>query len=410
MKVLMVNKFFYIKGGSETYYFNLKKLLEDNGHEVIDFSMKDEKNLNSKYSEFFINNIDYNKKISILKKIMLGFKIIYSFEAKKKFEELINSSKPDIIHLNIFQSQISSSIIDVAKKYSIPIIYTAHDLKALCPNYKMMDNNIKIFEKCKHNNYFNCVKKRCIKKSFLKSLIGYFDAKFNQFKNTYNKFDYIITPSDFYKRKFIEYGYDKNKVIHIPNFIYPEMIHYTKNKNENYYLYFGRLSEEKGINTLINAAIKTNIKLYIVGTGPLFSELIKTNKSTNIYFLGFKSGKELYTLVANAKAVILPSEWYENGPYSAIESLYLSRPIIGSDLGGIPELINNNGYIYKHGNVNDLIDKINLFENLTSKDINILEQNSYKIYCNNHSNNSYYNKIMCIYSKAIKIHEEERKK
>lgn len=136
MKILMVNKFFYIKGGSETYYFSLKKLLEQHGHEVIDFSMKDKRNFPSDYSEYFVNNVDYNDKNTILKKIQLAKNIIYSTEAKTKFENLVKATRPDIIHLNIFQHQISPSILDVIKKYRIPTVYTAHDLKMVCLNYK----------------------------------------------------------------------------------------------------------------------------------------------------------------------------------------------------------------------------------------------------------------------------------
>ena len=403
MKILMVNKFFYIKGGSETYYFNLKKMLEEHGHTVIDFSMQDDKNLPSKYSKYFVSNIDYNAKQSFLKKIILGFKIVYSLESKRKFEELIKDTKPDIIHLNIFQSQISSSIINVAKKYNIPIVYTAHDLKALCPNYKMMNNNIEICEKCKNNKFINCVKYKCVKKSFIKSIIAYLDAKFNQFNKTYNKIDFIITPSKFYERKFIEFGYDKNKIMHIPNFINYEYIKYEKNHDDNYYLYFGRISEEKGITTLIDAFKGEEYKIKIVGTGPLLKEFEEECKNyNNINFLGFKSGKELYSIVANSKAIILPSEWYENGPYSAIESLYLSRPIIGSDLGGIPELIDGNGYIFKNKNVKDLKNKIYKFEALSEKEIKNMETKSQEMFENVYSSEKYYNRLMGIYDKLLK--------
>jgi len=153
MKILMVNKFFYIKGGSETYYFSLKKLLEKNGHEIIDFSMKDKKNFKSKYCNFFVDGIDYNKEQSLFSKIKVGLKIIYSFEAKRKLEKLIKETKPDIAHLHIFQHQLSSSILDVLKRYNIPIVYTAHDLKMICPNYKMFTYN-KYVNNAKMRNIF----------------------------------------------------------------------------------------------------------------------------------------------------------------------------------------------------------------------------------------------------------------
>ena len=140
MKILMVNKFFFVKGGSETYYFSLKKLLESKGHSVIDFSMQDDRNFPSEYSKYFVSGVDYNKPLGIKKKIKAGVNIIYSLEAKKKFEQLILDTKPDIIHLHIFQHQLSPSILDVIKKYNLPAVYTAHDLKMLCLNYKMMQH------------------------------------------------------------------------------------------------------------------------------------------------------------------------------------------------------------------------------------------------------------------------------
>lgn len=406
MKILMVNKFFYIKGGSETYYFSLKKLLEENGHEVIDFSMKDEKNFESKYTDFFVEGIDYNKKQSIFSKIKSGAKIIYSLEAKKKLEKLIKETKPDIAHLHIFQHQLSLSILDVLKKYNIPIVYTAHDLKMICPNYKMLTKG-QVCEKCKGENYYNCLKYKCIKDSTMKSAIGMTEAYINKWRKAYDKIDYIITPSKFYKDKFIEFGVDENKVTHIPNFLTEEDIEYDKLEEQDYYLYFGRLSEEKGIMTLIKAAQETNVKLKIVGTGPLKEEIekyVSENKLTNIGILGFKSGKELYTIVANAKCVVLPSEWYENGPYSAIEALKLGRPIIGSDLGGIPELIEEgkNGFIFENKNVFSLKEKINLIEKTDYLQQNAMSEMSKQKFEKIYIDKIHFQKIYEIYNKVLK--------
>ena len=402
MKILMVNKFFYIKGGSETYYFALKKLLEENGDEVIDFSMKDKKNFESQYSKFFVDSVDYNKKQSLISKVKAGFKIIYSFEAKRKLEKLIKETKPDIAHLHIFQHQLSLSILDVLKKYNIPIVYTAHDLKMLCPNYKMLTHG-KVCEQCKNGKYFNCLKNKCIKNSSIKSTIGMLEAYTNKLRKSYDIIDHIITPSEFYKDKFIEFGIEQEKISHIPNFLDTKQIKYDTIQTDDYFLYFGRLSEEKGIMTLIKAmeGIKCS-NLKIVGTGPLEEEIkkyIKNNNIANIEMLGFKSGKELYTIVGNAKAVVLPSEWYENGPYSAIESLKLGRIIIGSDLGGIPELIDGNGYIFEHGNIKELHEILEKVQNLDEKSIIKMQNKSYRKFEEEYTNKIHYRKIQEIYNK-----------
>lgn len=409
MKILMVNKFHYIKGGSETYYFALKRELEEQGFTVIDFSMTDDKNFDSPYSKYFVDNVDYNSSTTLLKKIKMATNIIYSKEAKDKFESLVLSEKPDVVHLHIFQHQISPSILDVCKKYNLPTVYTAHDLKMICLNYKMMHHG-KICEDCKGGHFYHCVTNKCIKNSYSKSIINMVEGYVHKCRKSYDAIDYIITPSDFYRRKFIEFGIDSNRVIYLPNFLDRDKPHVNLMQNsKEYYLYFGRLSEEKGILTLIKAMVGIGSNLYIVGTGPLKEEItnyIKEHKIENIKILGYKSGQDLVDLVGNAKAVILPSEWYENGPYSAIEALQLGRPIIGANIGGIPELIDNNGYLFESGNVEDLHKIIKELESEPDSRYSELEINSEKIFKMNYTAKNHMKKLIDIYSKVVKKHNE----
>ncbi|MCR5652401.1 MAG: glycosyltransferase [Ruminococcus sp.] len=402
MKILMVNKFFYIKGGCETYYFALKKLLEDNGHTVIDFSMQDEKNFDSEYSEYFVKNADYSGGGSPLEKLRIAKNIVYSGEAKKKFEQLVKKSKPDIVHLQNFQHQISPSILDVIKKYNIPTVYTAHDLKMICLNYKLMHHG-KICEDCKDGKLRHCFKNKCVKESSAKSFINTVEGVVHRKRKSYDCIRTIITPSEFYRQKFIEFGVEPERLVHIPNFFegVPRKIN-TRDDSESYYLYFGRLSEEKGVPTLVKAVGK-DIPLYIVGTGPVEPELkkyISDNNLDNIKMLGFRSGQELYDLVGNAKAVVLPSEWYENGPYSAIEALSMSRPIIGADIGGIPELIKGNGFLFESGNAEDLRKRIIDLDNLNSDDYSKMKKASFDLYEREYTPRAYYDKLIKIYEKV----------
>ena len=407
MKILMVNKFFYIKGGSETYYFALKNLLQNHGHEVIDFSMTDDKNRDSKYRQYFVTNVDYNGKNNLFQKMKMAFNIIYSVEAKNKFEKLIKSTNPDIVHLHIFQHQISPSILSVLKKYKIPTVYTAHDLKMLCLNYKMMHDGV-ICEQCKNGKFYYCVQNKCVKNSVTKSLINMIEGYFHKWKRSYDVIDMIITPSLFYKKKFQEFHIPSDKTIHIPNFLDSEEPKISKNKtSKKYYLYFGRLSEEKGIFTLIKAVMKSTVQLYIIGTGPMETEIVQylsKNQIHNIHLLGYKSGKELQELVGNAKAVILPSEWYENGPYSAIEALQLKRPLIGSDLGGIPELIweNKNGYVFENKNIVHLKKCIEKMENLSELKYNEMEECSGQIFKKYYTAEVHYNKLLNVYKNLLR--------
>lgn len=411
MKILMVNKFFYIKGGSETYYFALKRLLEAKGHTVIDFSMQDEKNFESPYAEYFVEGVDYNGGMSKSKQLKAAKNIIYSTEAKRKLEKLIQDTKPDIAHLHIFQHQLSPSILDVLKKHNIPTVYTAHDLKMLCLNYVMMTHG-QLCEKCKGGHYLNCLKQKCVKNSTLKSSINVMEGYLHKWRKSYDAIDVILTPSLFYKNKFMEFGVAKERVYHLPNFLDRECPKVTPAEDkEQYFLYFGRLSVEKGILTLIKAVEKTSNLLYIVGSGPCKEEIeqyLNEHDMTNVKLLGFKSGQELIDVVGNARAVILPSEWYENGPYSAIESLQLGRPIIGSELGGIPELIDGNGKIFNHGNVEELREVLEQFPNPGTPEYEQYCKRSREIFAQNYMEEGHYKQLLPMYEKAMKKHGNER--
>ncbi|MBR1880788.1 MAG: glycosyltransferase [Prevotella sp.] len=402
MKILMVNKFFYLNGGSETYYFALKKLLELNGHTVIDFSMADNRNFSSDYSGYFVINVDYSGGGSAFEKLRIAKNIIYSNEAKKKFEQLVKDTEPDIVHLNIFQHQISPSILDVIKKYKIPTVYTAHDLKMICLNYQLLHNG-RICEDCKDGKLRHCLKNKCVKDSYAKSFLNFVEGVVHRKRRSYDVIGKIINPSEFQMKKFIEFGVEPDRLIHMANFF--EGVPYeieNRDDRESYYLYFGRLSHEKGVPSLVKA-VGGDIPLYIVGTGPDedgIKNYINEKKLDNIKMLGFKSGQELYNLVGNAKAVIMPSVVYENSPYSAIEALSLSRPIIGADIGGIPELVNNNGFLFKSGNSEDLRAKILELENADPETYNSMKKASFDLYKKNHMPQDYYDKLMDIYKEV----------
>ena len=215
MRILLVNKFHYLKGGSEKYYFELGDLLKQHGHDIAFFSMKNDKNIKTNEKEYFVDEIDLNNG-SKLK----ALDVIYSKKNKRKMLNAIEDFKPDIIHLNNFQRQLSESIIEAANEKHIPIVFTAHDVQAVCPAITMLDSNKHICELCKNGKYFNCIKKKCIKDSLLKSILAAIEGKYYRFKKVYNKkINWIVTPSNFYKQKMIEDGIKENHITTIHNFI-----------------------------------------------------------------------------------------------------------------------------------------------------------------------------------------------
>lgn len=400
MRILLVNKFHYLKGGSEKYYFELAELLRENGHEVAFFSMEDERNIKTGCKEYLVKPIDLNSSNKLK-----ALDVIYSKENKKKMEEALEDFKPDIVHLNNFQRQLSASIIKPIKKRNIPIVFTAHDVQAICPAITMIDNDKNICEQCMGGKYVNCIKKKCNKGSTLKSIIGALEGEYYRLKNIYTKqIDYIITPSEFYKKKLEQDGIPENKIKSMHNFI--DIKQYNlETSDENYALYFGRLSKEKGILNLIQAFSKLDKGiLYIAGEGPekeKIEEIIKNNNlQERVKLLGLLNATEMKETIRKCKFVVVPSIWYENCPYSVMETLAIGKPVIGANIGGIPELVEDNksGMIYQYNDIEDLKEKMKiLFENqnLANAFGKYAKEQAASLY----AKEVYYEKIMKVYTK-----------
>jgi len=411
MKILQINKYYYLKGGVERYMFDVSSMLQNHGHQVIPFAMKHEKNVPTKYTKYFVEYIEFDRetKSSIFRKIKMGFKVIYSFEARNKLLRLIEKENPDIAHIHKFNNSLTPSILYALKKKEIPIVQTLHDYRTVCPNYNLYDfNKLEICEDCKGHKYFNALRRRCheIGTSYSVSLNIAMESYLYHFLKTYeNTIDLFIAPSKFLMKKMIEFGVDRNQIIHIPYFV-----HYNKYipnySNSNYILYFGRLERHKGIKTLIAAMKHVNsLKLYIVGEGSYRNELekyIEIDNIKNVRLVGYKKGKELNEFIKNSCFTIVPSEWYENYPLVVLESFALGKPVIGSNIGGIPELVysKSTGMLFESGNVEDLAEKINYL--LNNKNLVVeMGKNARKRIEEKYTKNEHYMRLMEVYSKVI---------
>lgn len=408
MKILLVNKYHYVKGGSETYYFGLAKLLESHGHEVIYFAMADEKNFPCEQEKFFVSNVDFNGDISKLQKIKAGFRVLYSFEAKKNISALIEKERPDVVHINLVHRHITLSVVRAIKKYNIPIVFTIHDLNCVCPNHEMLSNG-KVCELCLHGKYINCIKNKCVKNSGAKSALAALEAINYKRMGIYDDIDLFITPSAFYKKKLEESGIIHSKIIHMKNFLPTDTVYSCDNPDKGYLLYFGRISEEKGVLTLVKAVekLKNNTPLYILGTGSVEDEIksyiSEHNLNGKIKMLGFKSGDELKKYVSQAKCIILPSEWYENGPYAIMEAMSQGKPVIVSHYGGLPEIVEDGktGFICKPFDSDDLGSCIEKICSLSEDEYKEMSKNAVESALANFSPDKYAEKIICLYKKLI---------
>ena len=362
MKILIINKFLFPNGGSETYIFKLGESLANLGHEVQYFGMEHEGRCVGNRVNSYTSDMDFHGG-GVLSKILYPIKTIYSKEARIRIRKVLNDFQPDVCHLNNFNYQLTPSIIlEIVKwrkdtGHNCKIIYTAHDYQLICPNHMMNNPNThKNCEKCVGGHFSNCMKGKCIHGSTLKSAIGMLEALYWNKRGTYQHIDKIICCSDFMKRKLDTNPIFKEKTITLQNFI--DKVDIKSFHKKDYILYFDRFSWEKGVRTLIDAAKKlADIKFVCAGTGEY---AILMEDVPNIENVGFQSGEALNTLIREAKFSICPSEWYENCPFSIMESQERGTVVIGTRIGGIPELIQDgeNGLLFESGNVDDLVEMI----------------------------------------------------
>jgi glycosyltransferase involved in cell wall biosynthesis len=374
MKILLINKYLYPRGGAEISTLNTGKLLASQGNEVLFWGMAHPSNPAYPYEDMFVSYVDLNKPGGIRKKIRITLNLLYSLEAKKKIEKLMRQEKPDIVHLNNFAHQISPSILGVFKKYKVPTVMTMRDYKLVCPSYIMLSDG-KPCERCKGGRFY-----------------------------FYNSIDVFISPSLFLKKKSEDMGFNR-KIIHLPNFVEDNGTTLSHKTKVNTVLYFGRLSSEKGIKTLIKAGGGLDIELRILGTGPYedaLKQYVKTEHIRNVSFLGYKTGNELTVEIRNALVVVVPSEWYENNPRSVLEAFSLGTPVIGARIGGIPELVKdyNTGLTFEPGNADDLKRKI--FYCVHNQDkVMKMGRRARKSVEENYNADKHYQKLINIYQLAI---------
>lgn len=378
MKILMVNKFLYPNGGSETYIFKLGEALEKKGHEVQYFGMEHEGRIVGNHAEQYTANMDFHG--GKLRKLLYPFKIIYSPEAKRKMTKVLKDFNPDAVHLNNINFQITPSVIYAVRDYEkkigrhIPIVFTAHDYQWVCPNHMMrVPDSGRICFDCIGGNYGQCNRNRCIHNSRMKSMLGTIEAKFYAKKGTYGLVDIIICPSQFMKDRLDTDPVLQEKTVMMHNFIdRDEALDLEKNpmsaenakadnREENkkdYVLYFGRFTQEKGTETLLEACKELkDIPFVFAGTGPLD---VDAYKLPNVENRGFVTGNALKELIAGARFSVYPSEWYENCPFSVMESQMYGTPVLASDLGGSGELIQvgKTGDMFRGGDVEELTEHI----------------------------------------------------
>lgn len=425
MKILLVNKFHYRKGGAETYYLTVGSELERMGHEVAYFSMKHPNNLPCKWDRYFVTQREYNDVKNPLSAVRDGIALIYSPEAKRNFQALCEEFRPDVVHLNNVHRQITLSVLDAPylKEHHVPVFYTAHDYVTICPGYLMLDGEGRVCDAClEDGKYRHCIENRCVKGSRAKSALAALEASFNRSHHSNERINRVIAPSRFMRSKLIEGGWPEGKVVALQNFADDAILARASgvaddvtDRESPYLLFFGRLSAEKGVDVLLRAfdaaapSLPRDMRLIVVGDGPdatEFRELAASlDSASRIEFAGYQTGDALQTYVERASLAIASSRCRENMPYSIVEAFAAGTPVVGTRIGGIPELVADGvtGFACEPGDVATMADAmVRGAETFLDAPVYVRMQESCRAYVReNCSRDKFMDQLVELYEEAV---------
>jgi glycosyltransferase involved in cell wall biosynthesis len=354
-RVLMVNKFQYPKGGAELYMYGLAALLEQQGVGVRYFGMRHPRNVDSDTSRHYVSEIDFEQPPPGIGRLRVAARAVYSVEARRRMSALIADEAPfDIAHLHNVYHQLSPSILAPLHRAGIPVVMTVHDYKLVCPVYTLVSHG-EMCERCVGGHFQNAVLRRCNRGSLAGSALVAGETWLHRTLRLWEHgVDVFVTPSSYLREKLIAGGYPADRVVALPNFV--DSVRFRAHPQPGgYFLYMGRLSHEKGVETLIEAVAGTPLELRIAGEGPERQRLeaMSAAAGARVEFLGHRSGDDLERLMAGARAVVVPSRWPENCPLVVLEAMAVAKPLVASRVGGIPELVRDGeeALLVRHGEV-----------------------------------------------------------
>lgn len=414
MKILLVNNYHYVKGGAERYYFDLSQLLESKGHQIAYFSTLSNKNIDTKWKKYFLQNTHLQKK-SIKNNLYKLCQSLYSLNAMYKISKLLDDFKPDIVHLNNIYYHISPSILREIKKRNIPIVQTIHDYELISPIISLSHQG-KICEITKKNKYFRAISSVGVgSRKRLASITAVVTSYVQKiFKSYERNIDVFITPSKFAKEKLLEYGFGAKIIYTLPNFVETSK-NPTNFVDNRYILYFGNFYEHKGLFFIIRLAKECpSIKIKIIGsyTDVKVKKAIKQylkNGNGNLIVIKHQSKSGLNSYIRSCSFTIVPSLWFEVQSYSLIESFAQAKTVVTNRIGGIPEFVEDGitGLLCNPGDYDNFKKNIlYLWNNIDAA--HKMGVNALDYVIKHHNPNDYYNKIMKIYKEATSMCRKSR--
>ena len=382
MRILIIHNTYQQRGGENMVMLLERSLLEKNGHELYDYC---------------VSNDSIKGTFQMIKTFL---NVSYSRHQKEKISNCIEKIDPDIVHVHNFFPLITPSVFDACIENDIPVVHTLHNYRLICPSALLMHNN-KIYEKSIVKNAFATVSDKVYRNSYFGTYAVARMIEYHKKNKTWEtKVNQFIALTDFAKSKFVETGFLEDKISVKPNFV--EDFGFD-NKKEDYYLFIGRLSKEKGIDLLLNTFMQNGKPLEVIGKGPMERNVIDIDsKYTNITYHGFQEKTFIIQKLKKARALIFTSICYETFGMAIIEAFSTGTPVIGPNIGGPNEIINHkeNGLIYEADNVEDLNHKISLLNNDKSlqNKISIGARANYELKYTAEKN---YKMLMNIYKKVI---------
>lgn len=361
MRILFCNKYNYPFSGTEVYLFELMDLLRSRGHEVALFSMADPRGKATLYDRHFVPHIDF-KNGSALQKAKSALHAIYSPDARRRIRAMIDDFRPDVAHVRNIYHHLSPSILWELKKQGVPVLYHLNDFKLLCPAYNLVSQG-ESCEACKGGKFWRVLRSKCYPGIGARSLLMA-EAYVHRWLGTYRKcVDLFIAPSMFVRDKFVEHGWDCDRFEVLPHF---QSVPTARGLDDGKasLLYFGRLSQEKGVDDLLRAMKGVpQMQLTVAGDGPQRNELLDLTKElglNNVEFVGQVRGPDLDALVSRSRFTVLPSHAYETLGKTILESYALGKAVVASDLGSRRELVSHGktGLLYPTGDVSRLAEAI----------------------------------------------------
>ncbi|HVW69516.1 MAG TPA: glycosyltransferase family 4 protein [Steroidobacteraceae bacterium] len=401
--LLSINNYYYYRGGAETVFLEHNRLFEAQDWRVVPFAMRHPQNLPTPWSRYFVEEIEFGVQYSLGQKLTRLPKTIYSLEARRNLRALLDIARPDVCHAHNIYHHLSPSILGLLKSRGVPTVLTLHDLKIACPAYTMLARD-GICERCRQGRLYNVLLHRCIKGSAALSAVAMIEATLHRLIGSYrNCVDRFIVPSRFFIEKLAQWGFHESLFAHVPNFV--DAARYQPRYEPGpAFVYFGRLSREKGLVTLIRAAARGRCPVVIVGSGPQLDELraLALELRADATFVGYLRGAALHEVIRNARAVVMPSECYENAPMGVLEAYALGKPVIGARIGGIPELIRAGvtGRGFTSGDVESLAEALREFADRSDPELRNMGVNARRWVEEEFSAQLYRERINDVYSQV----------